>query len=82
MFCNVTWENETFPVSVSCPFKPVDNYFKLFNEAGLWIFFFVKDWGQIFCDCQTLTFSIEKEVQKQTNSFKRFCHSQWRAQTF
>ena len=34
----VAWrENKTFPVSLSCLYKPGDDLYKLFNAAGLLI---------------------------------------------
>ena len=31
-------ENDTFHVALGCPYKPVDDLFKLFDAAGLWIY--------------------------------------------
>ena len=45
LYCDV--KNETFPVPLSCQYKHVDNLLKLFNAAGLWIFF-LRDLCQIF----------------------------------
>lgn len=37
LYCDV--KKETFPVPLSCQYKRMDNLLKLFNAAGLWIFF-------------------------------------------
>lgn len=45
LYCDV--KKETFPIPLSCQYKRMDNLLKLFNAAGLWIFF-LKDLCGIF----------------------------------